>query len=167
MLCQSYVPLLIDLLPLLLIITLTVVKAQYFVENLLVCHPNNWLRNYVPNMSRRCIVSAEKLIRLLLILHVYYLPSMSLKFHRRFMLVTFPLTFDNLCRDHVGVLNAKSMAIKLKIVDLQFLYAQIVDRKVTQPLNPPRALMPPIVFTVVETMVQIHLTVQLTLSKKR
>ena len=33
---------LIYLSPLLLIIALTVVKAQYFVENFLVCHPNIW-----------------------------------------------------------------------------------------------------------------------------
>src|SRR5215469_12989861 len=118
-------------------------------------------------MSRRCIVFAIRLMGLLLILHIYYLPSMSLNSHWRFMLVTFPLTFDNLFRDHVGVLNAWSMAIKLKIVDLHFMYARIVDKMVIQPLNPLRALIPSIVFTVVETMVQIHLTVQLILSKKR
>ena len=83
------------------------------------------------------------------------------------MLVTFPLTFDNLYRDHVGVLNASSMAIKLKIIDLQFLCARTVDRRVILPLNPLRSLMPYIVFTVVETMVQIPFTVQLILSKKR
>src|SRR5215469_8924726 len=134
-LCQSYVPSLIDLSPLLLIIALTVVKAQYFVENFLVCHPNIWSRNYVPNMSRRCIVFAIRLMGLLLIFHVYYLPSMLLNSHRRFMLVTFPLMFDNLCRDHVNVLNASSMAIKLKIVDLHFLYARIVEKRIILPLT--------------------------------
>src|SRR5215469_14326426 len=104
---------------------------------------------------------------LLLILHVYYLPSMSLNFHRRFLLVTFPLKFDNLFRDHVDVLNARSMATKLKIVDLHFLYARIVEKKVILPLNPLCALIPPIVFTVMETLVQIHLTVQLISLKKR
>src|SRR5215469_7499811 len=118
-------------------------------------------------MSQRCIVFAVRLMELLLILHVYCLPSMSLNSHRRYMLVTFPLTFDNLCRNHVGVLNARSMAIKPKIVDLHFMYARIVNKRVILPLNPLRALIHPIVFTVVETMVQIHLTVQLILSKKR
>src|SRR5215469_10836630 len=103
MLCQSYVPSLIDLSLLLLIIALTVVKAQYLAENFLVCHLNIWFRNYVPNMLRRYIVFAVRLMGLLLILHVYYLPSMSLNFHWRFMLVTLTLTFDNLFRDHVGV----------------------------------------------------------------
>src|SRR5215469_9187815 len=140
MLSQSYVLSLIDLSLLLLIIPLTVVKAQYFVENFLVCYPNIWLRNYVPYMSQRCIVFAIRLMGLLLILHVYYLPSMSFSSHQRFMLVTFPLTFDNLCRDHVGVLNARSMAVKLKIVDLHFLYVRIVERRVILLLNPLGAL---------------------------
>src|SRR5215469_7417421 len=118
-------------------------------------------------MSRRCIVFTVRLMGLLLILHVYYLPLMFLNFHRRFMLVTFPLMFDNLFRDHVGVLNARSMAIKLKIVDLHLLYARIVEKRVILPLNPLRALILPIVFTVMETMVQIHLTVQLISLKKR
>src|SRR5215469_16115392 len=98
-------------------------------------------------MSRRCIVFSKRLMGLLLILHVYYLPWMSLNSHRRFMLVTFPLMFDNLCRDHVGVLNAMSMAIKLKIVNLHFLYARIVEKRVILLLNPLRAQIPPIVFT--------------------
>src|SRR5215469_8557716 len=135
---------LIDLSPLLSIISLIVVKAQYFVENFLVCHPNIWLRNYVPNMSRRCIVFVIRLMGLLLIFHVYYLPSMSLNSHQIYMLVTFPLTFDNLFRDHVGVLNDRSMAIKLKIVDLHFMYARIADKRVILPLNPLRALIPPL-----------------------
>src|SRR5215469_8865852 len=119
-------------------------------------------------MSRRCIVFAIRLMGLLLILHVYYLPSMFLNSHRRFMLVTFPLTFVNLCRDHAGVLNARSMAIKLKIVDLHFLYARMVDRRVILPLNPLRALIPLIILIVVDgDNDQIHLTVQLILSKKR
>ena len=57
------------------------------------------------------------------------------------MLVT--LTFDNLFRDQVGVLNARSMAIKLKIVDLHFMYERIVDKRVILPLNPLRALITP------------------------
>src|SRR5215469_4260834 len=118
-------------------------------------------------MSRRYIVFAVRLMGLLLILHVYYLPSMSLNSHRRYVLAMFPLKFDNLCRDHVGVLNARYIAIKLKIVDLHFLYARIVDRRAILPRNPLRVLIPPIFFTVVETMVQIYLTVQLILSKKR
>src|SRR5215469_121250 len=117
-------------------------------------------------MSRRYIVFAVRLMGLLSTLHVYYLPLMSLNSHRRYMLAMFPLKFDNLCRDHVGVLNARFMSIKLKIVDLHFLYARIVDRRAILPLNPLCALILPIVFTVVETIVQIHLTVQLILSKK-
>ena len=54
------------------------------------------------------------------------------------MLVT--LTFDNLFRDHVGVLNARSMVIKLKIVDLHFMYARIVEIRVILLLNPLCAL---------------------------
>src|SRR5215469_6155241 len=95
-------------------------------------------------MSRRCIIFAIRLMGLLFILHVYYLPSMSLNSHRRFMLVTFPLTFNNLLRDHVGVLNARSMPIKLKIVDLHFLYERNEGRRVILPLNPLRALIPPL-----------------------
>src|SRR5215469_15474473 len=56
----------IDLSLLLPIISLTVVKAQYFVENFLVCHPNIWLKNYVPNMSRKCIVFAIRLMGLII-----------------------------------------------------------------------------------------------------
>ena len=118
-------------------------------------------------MLRRCIVSAIRLMGLLLILHVSYLPSMSLNSYRIYTLVMFLSAFGNLYRDHVGVLNARSMVIKIKIVDLHFLYARIVDKRVILPLNPLRALMPPIVFTVVETIVQINLTVQLILSKKK
>ena len=82
------------------------------------------------------------------------------------MLVIFPSTFNNLCRDHVGILNARSMAIKLKIVNLHLMYTRTVEKghstyKSTQFINTPN------VFTVMETMVQIHLTVQLILSKKK
>src|SRR5215469_8587729 len=118
-------------------------------------------------MSRRYIIFAVRLMGLLLTLHIYYLPLMPLNSHRKYMLAIFPLKFDNLCRDHVGVLNARYMAIKPKIVDLHFLYVRIVDRRGILPRNPLRALIPLIVFTVVETMVQIPLTVQLILSKKR
>src|SRR5215469_1494897 len=118
-------------------------------------------------MSRRYIVFAVRLMGLLSTLHVYYLPLMSLNSHRSYMLAMFLLKFDNLCRDHEGVLNARYMAIKLKIVDLHILYVRIVDRRVILPRNSLRALILLIVFTVVETMVQIPLTVQLILSKKR
>src|SRR5215469_13804234 len=94
-------------------------------------------------MSRRYIIFAVMLMGLLLILHVYYLPSMSLNSHRRYMLAMFPLKFDNLCRVHVGVLNSRSMAIKLKIVDLYFRDARIVDRRVILSRNPLRALIIP------------------------
>ena len=107
-----------------------------FCRKLLGMSPEYLVKKLRPQHVAKLYSFEIRFMGLLLILHVYYLPLMSLNSHRRYMLVMLTSKFDNLCRDHVGVLNGRSMAIKLKIVDLHFLYARIVDRSVILPLNP-------------------------------
>ena len=91
-----------------------------FCRKLLGMSPEYLVQKLRPQHVSKVYRFRSKVNGTLLIPHVYCLPSMPLNSHPRYMMVTFPLTFDNLCRDHVGVLNARSMTMKLKIVDLHF-----------------------------------------------